>query len=436
MKKLFAVSLLAGSVSLMAHSSPVPHDGSMKGVDQAQPIDQAVGMRVLKGYTPHVFADNVGRVRHLAAHKSGWLFASVVKSRRGTATHGLLALKDTNGDGKADEKRLYAEGQFGTGLAIDGNDLYFGTDQKILKFTLDDQGMITGDAVTLVDGFTINNQHDAKSLTVDGKGGLYVNFGVPSNACMEKMRTKGSPGQRPCTILDNYGGVWKFDAAKSGQTQEDGIRYSTGHRNAVALEWNRQADDLYLVNHGRDQLFSFFPDLYTQEASAELPAEEFHRVKKGDNLGWPYSYYDQRVGARMVMPEYGGDGKTKAKEGKKPLIGFPGHWAPNDLLFPSDASGLPMGALIAFHGSWNRGRAQRGYRVVFVPLDKKGNVSGQWITFADGFANPVADGEAVNQVASPRQAKHRPMGLAEGPKGSLYIASLMSGGRIWQIKHD
>jgi hypothetical protein len=36
-----------------------------------------------------------------------------------------------------------------------------------------------------------------------------------------------------------------------------------------------------------------------------------------------------------LNPEYGGDGK-KTGEGDKvnqPLIGFPGHWAPNDLFF-------------------------------------------------------------------------------------------------------
>ena len=39
----------------------------------------------------------------------------------------------------------------------------------------------------------------------------------------------------------------------------------------------------------------------------------------------------------MLAPEYGGDGKTPAtgKHGnyKDPLIGFPAHWAPNDIEF-------------------------------------------------------------------------------------------------------
>ncbi|WND01419.1 PQQ-dependent sugar dehydrogenase [Temperatibacter marinus] len=426
MKKLFAVAaIVTAATSLSAH------DYAMKGVDLSKAVPEA-GMRLAKGFTAQVFADEVGRVRHIVAHESGWIYASLARPQEGK---GMIALKDTDGDGKADKKIYFAEGLYGTGLALDGDKLYYGADQRVIRYTLVD-GEVKDKGEVIVDGFSLNRQHDAKSLTLDGKGGLYINFGVPSNNCMEKSRTKGSPGQMPCKILESYGGVWKFDADKLNQTQQDGMLYSTGHRNAVALEWNMKADDLYLVNHGRDQLFSFFPDLYSREESAELPSEEFHRVKKGDNLGWPYSYYDHRKGARIKNPEYGGTGKEVVTDAKKPIVGFPGHWAPNDILFPSEKSGLPTGALIAFHGSWNRGSAQRGYRIVFVPLSAKGDVQGQWITFADGFANPSGTGEAVNQVSSSRNAKHRPMGLAEGIDGSLYVTSLMSGGRIWKVSHE
>lgn len=431
MKKIISAAIiLSGSLALSATA----HDHSMKGVDAAQKVNAKTGMRLTKGFHADVFADDLGAIRHIVSHKSGWVYVSVVKSRNGGETHGLIGLKDSDGDGKADVTRKYAEGLFGTGLALLDDTLYFGADKKIIRYGLSDKGEIVDAGDVIVDGFTLNRQHDAKSLTVDVRHNVYVNFGVPSNACMEKMRTKGSPGQTPCKILENYGGVWKFDGKKLGQTQKDGVKYSTGHRNAVAIEWDRVTQGLFLVQHGRDQLNYMFPDMFSKQESAELPAEEFHRVRKGDDLGWPYSYYDHKVGKRIQMPEYGGDGKKIAK-GKKPLIGFPAHWAPNDLLFPNHQTGLPRGALIAFHGSWNRGKAQRGYRVVFVPMDKAGNVKGQWVTFADGFANPEGKGEEVNNVASPRNAKHRPMGLANGQDGTIYITS-RTGGRIWQVKHD
>ena len=64
----------------------------------------------------------------------------------------------------------------------------------------------------------------------------------------------------------------------------------------------------------------------------------------------------------MVAPEYGGDGKTPAERGryKDPLIGFPGHWAPNDLIFYTGTQ-FPENAIAAVRSSRStaRGIARR-----------------------------------------------------------------------------
>ena len=133
----------------------------------------------------------------------------------------------------------------------------------------------------------------------------------------------------------------------------------------------------------------------------------------------------------MVGPEYGGDGQTAAQEGlyQAPLLAFPGHWAPNDLLFYTGRSGFPEpargGAFIAFHGSWNRAPGpQGGYNVVFQPL-LDGWTSGDYIVFADGFAGKSKE---------PGRAEHRPSGLAVGPDGALYISDDKAG-RIWRVTY-
>ncbi len=131
----------------------------------------------------------------------------------------------------------------------------------------------------------------------------------------------------------------------------------------------------------------------------------------------------------MLGPEYGGDGEIKADgDYKDPLIGFPGHWAPNDLIFHSGTN-VPEryrgGAFIAFHGSWNRiPLPQAGYNVVFVPMEN-GQPSGDWEIFADGFAG-------AEEIRSPADANFRPTGLAEGPDGAIYLAEDKVG-RIWRI---
>lgn len=416
--------------AMMSATATFGVQADVVGVDPAASADAATDIRVPAGFGSTVFADGVGQARHLAVAESGWVYVALRRPKDG---YGAVALYDTTGDGKADEQIAFAEGLSGSGIGINGGYLYYGTDSSVVRWPLPRSGAPSGDPETIISGLLDERQHAAKSFTFDGDGHIYVNIGAPSNACMRESRTKGSPGMDPCPILETSGGIWRFDANKPGQTQSDGMIYTTGVRNGLALDWNWAANDLYLAQHGRDQLTSFFPDMFTIEMSAELPAEEFHRVKEGANVGWPYSYWDQLQGKRMLMPEYGGDGKIPSDRGQSPLVGFPGHWAPNDLVFLRDDSwpeGYRYGAMIAFHGSWNRApMPQQGYRVVFVPMNDQGQVTGDWVTFADGF--PGKD-----PLMSPRNAKHRPTGVAEGADGSLFISSLMSGGRIYKVMYE
>jgi len=112
-------------------------------------------------------------------------------------------------------------------------------------------------------------------------------------------------------------------------------------------------------------------------------------------------------------------------------MGFPGHWAPNGLLIYSGnqfPERYKNGAFIAFHGSWNRGaKNQAGYLVAFVPLGKDGKPTGKYEVFANGFAG--------TDTPSPGGAKSRPMGLAQGPDGSLYITDSQKG-KVWRVMYQ
>ena len=90
------------------------------------------------------------------------------------------------------------------------------------------------------------------------------------------------------------------------------------------------------MQHGRDMLFQFFPELFDQKAGAENPAEEMFRIKKGADCGWPYCYYDNDKKAKAVKPgiSVATDQKRAAVKMKtKSIVQFPGHLAPNGLLF-------------------------------------------------------------------------------------------------------
>jgi glucose/arabinose dehydrogenase len=244
-------------------------------------------------------------------------------------------------------------------------------------------------------------------------------------------RTEGSPGMRPCPLLDRQAGVWRFDADRVGQDHAvDGSKFVTGTRNIVALEWDPFSGSVYAAQHGRDQLAALHSQYYDDEASAELPSEEFMRLVEGDNFGWPYCYHDRFRDTKILGPEYGGDGLEvgECAQYAQPLVAFPGHWGPNDLVFYTGdqfPDAYQGGAFIAFHGSWNRAPLpQGGYQVAFVPTEG-GEPTGGYQTFADGFAG-------ADPLMDPNDALHRPTGLAVGPDGSLYVSD-DAGGRIWRI---
>ncbi len=399
------------------------------GATGMAPADD-VGITVAKGFRATVYADDLGALRHIAVSANGDVYAAL--SSRGS-TKGIVALRDSDGDHVADViKRFGSVG--GTGIAFKDGYLYRSSDTAVYRWKLKPGELVpSAPREVIAKGFGTERQHAAKSLALDDAGNLYVNVGAPANACQRQMRTKGSPGMAPCPLLERYGGIWRFDADRPDQDQmADGTRFVSGTRNVVALAWNDAGGGLYGVQHGRDQLGQLWPEYFDEAQNAELPAEEFLRFEEGAVLGWPYTYYDGIQGKRMLAPEYGGDGKTEAEPGKypDPLLAFPAHWAPNGLLFYTGTA-FPEryrgGAFVAFHGSWNRAPLpQQGYKVVFVPF-KDGQPAGDWEVFADGFAG-------TEPLISPRDARFRPMGLAQSPDGALYIADSVKG-RIWRIDY-
>ncbi len=422
---LYLLSVLLGSTLLLGCGGGGTADQS----STASVCDSDDGgLSLPNGFCATVVADSLGPTRHLTVADNGDVYAAVQEVTDGG---GIVALRDTDGDYKADRTEYFGD-TGGTGIALHNGYLYFGPPASVRRYEKDGNELVpSGDEERIVE-LPKQNSHAAKPIAFDGNGNLYVNVGAPSNACMEESRTKGSPGQDPCPLLEEHGGIWQYSATETGQTHTPDARYVTGIRNAVAITWNDAQDNLYVVQHGRDQLHSFFPDLYTQEESAELPAEEFFKADEGDNFGWPYCYYDWMQEKKVLMPEYGGDGNEigRCKQFEDPIQAFPGHWGPNDVLF-YDNSQFPekyqAGAFIAWHGSWNRAPLpQEGYKVTFTPFDGT-EPSGDYEVFADGFTG-------VDTLESPANAEHRPTGLAVGPDGGLFVAD-DGAGTIWRIAY-
>jgi len=383
------------------------------------------GLTLQPGFCALIVAESIGPARHLVVLENG----DILVAARG-AGGGVRLLRDTTGDGKADIKRSFGPGP-GTGIAFAGEYLYFALDNTVVRWHWNiGQLEPPSGPDTVVTGLTMQRSHAAKSIAIGSDGQLYVNIGAPSNSCQVVDRTPESPGQDPCPLLDSAGGIWRFDPRRAGQRQLEGQRYATGIRNAVALAVDPGTGSLFAAQHGRDQLAANWPKVYTEEASSELPAEEIFRLEPGGDYGWPYCYYDWRRRQKVLQPEYGGDGRSvgsRCEAVPKPVVAFPGHWAPDGMTFYNNRN-FPLkyrgGLFIAFHGSWNRTPGpQQGYKVMFVPM-ARGVATGPAEVFADGFAGAVV---------TPAGARYRPTGLAVGPDGSLYVTSDQGAGAVFRI---
>jgi glucose/arabinose dehydrogenase/mono/diheme cytochrome c family protein len=415
--------LLATAFARAALPAPDADDGA---------ISLPPGFRALVVADNLVVGKKVGntseRLRGLAIAPNGDIYA---KGKAGL----IWALRDTDGDGRADVIKEFGPGDGGTHIMFHDGWLYHSSRTAVYRYKYTPGELVPSSPLqTVVRDLPAEKDHDAKAFAFDDQGRMLVEVGSPHNVYSDGDRRLGARGKSPAEVAEyqkTYGGFWRFDPNKLNQTQADGVRFSTGHRHALALAWHPGSREFFMTMMGRDNMNVIAPEFYDELDNAERDAEEMHLLKEGANFGWPFTYWDPIKKARMVAPEYGGDNRKRDDNPAyaKPVVAFPAHWAPIQMSlytgtqFPERYHG---GMFIAFHGSWNRApRAQAGYKVAFVPFNAQGLPTGNYETFADGFPG-------VDYFVNTRDARHRPAGVAVGPDGSLYVSDSVKG-RLWRI---
>ena len=310
-------------------------------------------------YSIEIFASDLDSPRQLAESSSGRIF---VGSKRGGK---IFAIRDTDGNGEADEQSLVAEGlTMATGVSFFNGDLFFSEINKIWKVEhIDqflDQNLTTlPEKILVTDDLPSDEWHGWKWIMHDQDGDLYTNVGAPCNVCI-------SEDKKHASILRLRDGSWDYVAR--------------GVRNSVGFDFHPLSQKLYFADNGRDWL------------GDDSPSCELNKVEQeGGFYGFPYKH-----AANVIDPEFGG--LDSGFQFIDPLAELGAHVAPTGMtfyegeMFPEFENNI----FITLHGSWNR-TAKVGYKVIRVSLDDKGNVA----NIQDFISGWLSDDKVSGRPAAP-----------------------------------
>jgi glucose/arabinose dehydrogenase len=234
--------LLAGSLAgtpLAESSSALAQEQNAPGSPGNDCAGDNGGITLPRGFCATVFADNIGHARHLVVSSKGVIFVNTWSGRYygyDTPPAGgfLVALQDTDGDGRADVNirfgDTYAQGSHGgTGIALYKDGLYAEVNDRIVRYGLPDEvTMPAGPPQVIVSELPLSGDHPMHPLVIDPKGRLYVDLGSATNSCQARNRVARSPGSSPCSELETRAGTWRYDADRTGQHFSPAERFATG----------------------------------------------------------------------------------------------------------------------------------------------------------------------------------------------------------------
>ncbi len=371
------------------------------------------------GYCVRIFADKVGPVRHLVVLPNGTLVAGTLSGA------GLLRLRDTSGDGTADDIVRFGPSEPGTGVAWADGWLYFAADRGVVRYRWPAAAAEPSTAGEwIAPGLPVGRSgsaHTMKGVAIGRDSSVYVSIGSETDNCQVDDREARSPGKWPCAELDWRAGIWVFKPGADGSVPWTGKRFATGLRNSEALAIDPVNDRVWGATHGRDYLNRVWG--WSDAESAHQPAEMLELLVAEADYGWPYCQgLWKGEGTTLVRsPEYASRPEVHCDLKSGPVMGFPGHWAPMAIAVTD--SRMPAayrnGLLIAFHGSRSRAPLpEDGHFLVFVPFDDSRRPTGKFeiVMRTDG------------PVGSLRMA-----GAAVARNGDIYVAD-DEHGRIYRIE--
>jgi glucose/arabinose dehydrogenase len=342
---------------------------------------QEADVQVPEGFEIKVFADGLDKPRFMRFNSEGELYIAERGADR------IVILADEDGDGRSDSHRVFADDVPNPhSITFYEGDWYIGVPSGVIRLTdLDGDGR-ADERQTLIDDYPTSG-HSTRTVEFLNDGRMVVSVGSSCNVCEEDDARRAA-----VVVYDN------------AEAEGEGL-FAIGLRNAVGLALHPRTSELWASNNGRDLM------------GDDLPPETIYLVQEGADYGWPKCHSGE-----IVDPDFGFDGACDDVE--VPIVEMQAHSAPLGLVFyEGEAFPEPYrdDLYIAFHGSWNRS-IPTGYKVVRLPFE--GSEPGsEVVDFATGWLE--ADLEKVTG---------RPVGLAVGPDGALYVSD-DTGGFIYRISY-
>ncbi|MGK2906636.1 MAG: PQQ-dependent sugar dehydrogenase [Desulfuromonadales bacterium] len=338
-------------------------------------------VKVPEGFRIGLFASGLQDPRFIAFGPDGALYVAERGANR------IVALVDRNRDGRADLQTTFARDlQRPHSLAFYQDSWFVGIPSGVVRLRDRDGDGLADERQVLIDDYPTGG-HSTRTVAFLPDGRMTVSIGSSCNVCDES-----DPRRAAVLIYDG--------------PQATGERvFARGLRNAVGLAVHPVTGELWATNNGRDRL------------GDDLPPEALYIVSEGLDYGWPRCH-----NGTIEDPDFGSPGACR--DVVKPVINMQAHSAPLGLVFYTGKS-FPAeyhnNLFIAFHGSWNRS-VPTGYKVVRLPLDGS-EPRGALQDFATGWLAKTTG-----------QAGGRPVGLAVGPDGALYVSDDKTG-MIYRISY-
>lgn len=347
--KFGAIVLMAGLLQCNNGTKPevelpVGEDGSVVALTEYSKTLPLEKIKLPAGFKIEVFAE-VDNARSMAMSPSGILY---IGNRNGDKVY---AVKDTDGDFKADKKWTIASGlNMPNGVAFKDGDLYVAEVSRILKYSGIESKLANPPAPEIInDKYPTETHHGWKYIAFGPDGKLYVPVGAPCNICESKDEV--------------YASITRINPDGSGREI-----FASGVRNTVGFTWHPVTKELWFTDNGRDML------------GDDIPPCELNRASKtGMHFGYPYCH-----GGTIKDPQFGD--KRPCSDFTVPAQNLGPHTAPLGIkfytgnMFPATYKNQ---AFIAEHGSWNRSK-KIGYRVSMVKVENNTQAT-SYETFASGW---------------------------------------------------